>query len=395
MNAADTAWIIVATALVLFMTLPGLALFYGGLVRARNVLSVFMQCFGIACLMSVLWLAFGYSIAFGTGTTDYWGGLGHTFLSGIDASTVRDGTTLPEVLFFAFQMTFAIITPALIVGAYVERIGFGFVMTFSGLWMLLCYAPVVHWVWGGGFLADGGLFGATGLKDFAGGVVVHETAGLAALVIAVMLGARRNTTTPPHNPGFVMLGAAMLWVGWFGFNGGSQLAADGGAAMALTVTHISAAAASLTWALWERIKYGKASLVGMVTGTIAGLASITPASGFVGPVEALVIGSVAGVLCQEAVNLVRNSLKIDDTLDVFAVHGVGGIFGTIMIAVFGAGTWVAQIGSLVIVGIFTIVVTVVLVKLVSLVTPLRVSEEDEYTGLDLSAHGERAYDHTS
>ena len=395
MNAADTAWIIVATALVLFMTLPGLALFYGGLVRARNVLSVFMQCFGIACLMSVLWLAFGYSIAFGTGTTGYWGGLGHMFLSGVDATTVRDGTTLPEVLFFAFQMTFAIITPALIVGAYVERIGFGFVMTFSGLWMLLCYAPVVHWVWGGGFLADGGLFGATGLKDFAGGVVVHETAGLAALVIAVMLGARRNTTTPPHNPGFVMLGAALLWVGWFGFNGGSQLAADGGAAMALTVTHISAAAASLTWALWERIKYGKASLVGMVTGTIAGLASITPASGFVGPVEALVIGSVAGILCQEAVNLVRNSLKIDDTLDVFAVHGVGGIFGTIMIAVFGAGTWVAQIGSLVIVGIFTIVVTVVLVKLVSLVTPLRVSEEDEYTGLDLSAHGERAYDHTS
>jgi Amt family ammonium transporter len=395
MNAADTAWIIVATALVLFMTLPGLALFYGGLVRARNVLSVFMQCFGIACLMSVLWLAFGYSIAFGTGTTGYWGGLGHMFLSGVDATTVRDGTTLPEVLFFAFQMTFAIITPALIVGAYVERIGFGFVMTFSGLWMLLCYAPVVHWVWGGGFLADGGLFGATGLKDFAGGVVVHETAGLAALVIAVMLGARRNTTTPPHNPGFVMLGAAMLWVGWFGFNGGSQLAADGGAAMALTVTHISAAAASLTWALWERIKYGKASLVGMVTGTIAGLASITPASGFVGPVEALIIGSAAGILCQEAVNLVRNSLKIDDTLDVFAVHGVGGIFGTIMIAVFGAGTWVAQIGSLVIVGIFTIVVTVVLVKLVSLVTPLRVSEEDEYTGLDLSAHGERAYDHTS
>jgi Amt family ammonium transporter len=308
---------------------------------------------------------------------------------------VRDGTTLPEVLFFAFQMTFAIITPALIVGAYVERIGFGFVMTFSGLWMLLCYAPVVHWVWGGGILSDGGLFGASGLKDFAGGVVVHETAGLAALVIAVMLGARRNTTTPPHNPGYVMLGAAMLWVGWFGFNGGSQLAADGGAAMALTVTHISAAAASLTWALWERIKYGKASLVGMVTGTIAGLASITPASGFVGPIEALIIGSVAGILCQEAVNLVRNSLKIDDTLDVFAVHGVGGIFGTIMIAVFGAGSWAAQIGSLVIVGLFTVVVTVVLVKLVSFITPLRVNEEDEYTGLDLAAHGERAYDHTS
>ena len=395
MNAADTGWIIVATALVLFMTLPGLALFYGGLVRARNVLSVFMQCFGIACLVSVLWLAFGYSIAFGDGSSGYWGGLSHMFLYNIDVSTVRDGTTLPEVLFFAFQMTFAIITPALIVGAYVERVGFGFVMTFSGLWMLVCYAPVVHWVWGGGILSDGGLFGETGIKDFAGGVVVHETAGLAALVIAVLLGARRNTTTPPHNPGYVMLGAAMLWVGWFGFNGGSQLAADGGAAMALTVTHISAAAASLTWALWERIKYGKASLVGMVTGTIAGLASITPASGFVGPIEALVIGSVAGILCQEAVNIVRNNFKIDDTLDVFAVHGIGGIFGTIMIAVFGTGTWAAQIGSLVIVGVFTVTVTFALVKLVALVTPLRVSEEDEYTGLDLSAHGERAYDHSS
>ena len=395
MNAADTGWIIVATALVLFMTLPGLALFYGGLVRARNVLSVFMQCFGIACLVSVLWLAFGYSIAFGDGNSGYWGGLSHMFLYNIDVSTVRDGTTLPEVLFFAFQMTFAIITPALIVGAYVERVGFGFVMTFSGLWMLVCYAPVVHWVWGGGILSDGGLFGETGIKDFAGGVVVHETAGLAALVIAVLLGARRNTTTPPHNPGYVMLGAAMLWVGWFGFNGGSQLAADGGAAMALTVTHISAAAASLTWALWERIKYGKASLVGMVTGTIAGLASITPASGFVGPIEALVIGAVAGILCQEAVNIVRNNFKIDDTLDVFAVHGIGGIFGTIMIAVFGTGTWAAQIGSLVIVGVFTVTVTFALVKLVALVAPLRVSEEDEYTGLDLSAHGERAYDHSS
>jgi Amt family ammonium transporter len=395
MNSADTAWIIVATALVLFMTLPGLALFYGGLVRARNVLSVFMQCFGIACLMSLLWLAFGYSIAFGDGNSGFWGGFSHIFLNGVNAATVRDGTTLPEVLFFAFQMTFAIITPALIVGAYVERVGFGFVMIFSGLWMLLCYAPVVHWVWGGGILSDGGWFGEIGLKDFAGGVVVHETAGLAALVIAVLLGARRNTTTPPHNPGYVMLGAAMLWVGWFGFNGGSQLAADGGAAMALTVTHISAAAASLTWALWEWIKYGRTSLVGMVTGTIAGLASITPASGFVGPVEALIIGSIAGVVCQEAVNLVRNRFKIDDTLDVFAVHGVGGIFGTIMIAVFGAGNWFAQVGSLAIVGVFTVVVTFVLVKLVAIVTPLRVSEEDEYTGLDLSAHGERAYDHSS
>jgi Amt family ammonium transporter len=320
MNGADTAWIMVATALVLFMTLPGLALFYGGLVRARNVLSVFMHCYAIACLMSILWFVFGYSIAFGGGT--------------------------------------------------------------SG-------------VWGGGFLADGGIFGATGVRDFAGGIVVHETAGIAALIIAVFLGARRNRNTPPHNPGFVMIGAAMLWVGWFGFNGGSQLAADGGAAMAITVTHLSAAAASLTWALWERIKYGKASMVGLVTGTIAGLASITPASGFVGPVEALIIGAIAGVGCQEAVLLVRNKLRIDDTLDVFAVHGVGGIFGTIMIAVFGAGTWAAQLGSLAIVGVFTVVMTVVLVKIVSLVTPLRVDHETETNGLDLSVHGERAYDMSS
>jgi len=390
MNAADTGWIMVATALVLFMTLPGLALFYGGLVRARNVLSVFMHVYAIACLMSLLWLVFGYSIAFGSGTSGYWGGLDKLLLIGVTADDLTG--TLPEVAFFAFQMTFAIITPALIAGAYVERIGFGFVLLFSGAWMLLVYAPVVHWIWGGGFLADGGIFGETGVRDFAGGIVVHETAGIAALVIAVFLGPRRNRTTPPHSPAFVMIGAAMLWVGWFGFNGGSQLAADGGAAMAITVTHISAATASLTWALWERIKYGKASMVGLVTGTIAGLASITPASGFVGPVEALIIGAIAGVLCQEAVTVVRNRLKIDDTLDVFAVHGVGGIFGTIMIAVFGAGAWAAQIGSLVIVGLFTLVVTVGLVKLVALVTPLRVDGETETNGLDLSVHGERAYD---
>jgi Amt family ammonium transporter len=390
MNGADTAWIIVATALVLFMTLPGLALFYGGLVRARNVLSVFMQCYAIACLMSVLWFMFGYSIAFGDGISGYWGGLGKSFLTGITADSLVG--TLPEVLFFAFQMTFAIITPALIIGAYVERIGFGFVLLFSGLWMLLCYAPVVHWVWGGGMLADGGIFGDIGVRDFAGGIVVHETAGLAALVIAVALGPRLNSNTPPHNPGYVMIGAAMLWVGWFGFNGGSQLAADGGAAMALTVTHISAATASLSWAFWEKIKYGKTSLVGMVTGTIAGLASITPASGFVGPIEALVIGGIAGVLCQEAVNLIRDRLKIDDTLDVFAVHGVGGIFGTVMIAAFGAGSWFAQLGSLVIVGLFTLLVTLVLLKVTALITPLRVDMEEEINGLDISVHGERAYD---
>ncbi|MBO6867856.1 MAG: ammonium transporter [Thalassococcus sp.] len=392
MNGADTAWIIVATALVLFMTLPGLALFYGGLVRARNVLSVFMHCYAIACLMSVLWFAFGYSIAFGDGNA-YWGGLGKMFLDGVTVDSLSG--TLPEILFFAFQMTFAIITPALIVGAYVERVGFAFVLIFSSLWMLICYAPVVHWIWGGGMLADGGIFGETGARDFAGGIVVHETAGLAALIIAMFLGPRKNKTTPPHAPGYTMIGAAMLWVGWFGFNGGSQLAADGGAAMALTVTHISAATASLTWALWEKIKFGRASLIGMVTGTIAGLASITPASGFVGPVEALIIGAVAGILCQEAVNLIRNKLQIDDTLDVFAVHGVGGIFGTIMIAAFGAGSWAAQLGSLAIVGVFTIVVTVALVYITKLVTPLRVDDETEHNGLDISVHGERAYDITS
>ena len=393
MIGADTAWILVATALVLFMTLPGLALFYGGLVRSRNVLSVFMHCYAIACLMSILWLAFGYTIAFGSGGTGIWGGLDKAFLSGVSSDSLSG--TLPEVLFFAFQMTFAIITPALIVGAYVERVNFAFVLTFSALWMLLCYAPVVHWIWGGGFLADGGIFGETGVKDFAGGIVVHETAGLAALIIAYFLGPRKNKTTPPHNPGYVMIGAAMLWVGWFGFNGGSQLAADGGAAMALTVTHISAAAASLTWALWEKIKYGRASLVGLVTGTIAGLASITPVSGFVGPLEALLIGSVAGILCQEAVTFVRNKLQIDDTLDVFAVHGVGGIFGTLMIALFGKGIWVAQIGSLVIVGVFTCVLTVLLVKIVGAATGLRVDAETETNGLDLSVHGERAYDMNS
>jgi len=393
MNGADTAWILVATALVLFMSLPGLALFYGGLVRARNVLSVFMHVYAIAALMSVLWLAFGYTIAFGSGTSGLWGGLDKAFLMGVTADSLSG--TLPEVLFFAFQMTFAIITPALIVGAYVERVGFGFVLLFSSLWMLLCYAPVVHWIWGGGMMSDGGILGAVGVKDFAGGIVVHETAGLAALMVAFFLGPRKNRTTPPHSPGFVMIGAGMLWVGWFGFNGGSQLAADGGAAMALTVTHISAATASLSWALWEKIKYGKASLVGIVTGTIAGLASITPASGFVGPIEALIIGAVAGVLCQEAVNLIRNKMRIDDTLDVFAVHGVGGIFGTIMIALFGHGSWLAQMGALVVVGAFTLVVTFILIKLVAMVTPLRVDLETETNGLDLSAHGERAYDFTS
>ena len=389
MNAADTAFILIATALVLFMTLPGLALFYGGLVRGRNVLSVFTHCFAIAALVSVLWLAVGYSIAFGSGGA-WWGGLGLAFLSGVDASTLKGN--LPEVLFFAFQMTFAIITPALIVGAYVERVGFGFVLLFSALWLLCVYAPVAHWIWGGGAMADGGIFGAVGVHDFAGGIVVHETAGLAALVLAIMIGPRRHRTTPPHQPGMVMMGAGMLWVGWFGFNGGSALAANGQAAMAITVTHLSAAAAGLSWALWERIKFGRVSTVGLVTGMVAGLASITPASGYVGPVAALVIGGVAGVLCQEAVVLVKGRLRIDDTLDVFGVHGVGGIFGTLMVAVLGQGSWTAQIGGLVVVGVWTCVVTWGLVKLVGLVTPLRVDAETEANGLDQTVHGERGYE---
>ncbi len=389
MNAADTAWIIVATALVLMMTLPGLALFYGGLVRARNVLSVFAQCFGIAALISLLWMVAGYSIAFGD-ASPWWGGLGKALLLGIDADSLSG--SLPEILFAAFQMTFAIITPALIVGAYVERIGFGFVMAFSAAWMLLVYAPVAHWIWGGGFLSDGGIFGALGARDFAGGIVVHETAGLASLVVAFFLGARKVKTKPPHNPAYVAIGAGLLWVGWFGFNAGSQLAADGGAAMALMVTHLSAATATLSWAAWERIKYGKTSLIGLVTGSIAGLASITPASGFVGPVEAVIIGGVAGIICQEACALIKGRLKIDDTLDVFAVHGIGGIFGTIMVAVFGHATFSAQLGALAIVGVYVIVVSAVLVKLVGLFTPLRVSAEDEEAGLDLAAHGEQAYE---
>ena len=392
MNGADTSFILIATALVLFMTLPGLALFYGGLVRARNVLSVFMQCFSIACLMSILWLAFGYAIAFG-GKGPFWGGLSKVFLRGVTADSLTG--TLPEVLFFAFQMTFAIITPALIVGAYVERIGFTFVLIFSGLWMLVCYAPVAHWIWGGGFLSDGGIFGTLGVRDFAGGIVVHETAGLAALILVVILGPRRKTNIPPHNPGMVMVGAAMLWVGWFGFNGGSALAATGQAAMAITVTHLSAAAASLSWAIWERVKFGRSSLVGTVTGTIAGLATITPVSGYVAPVEALILGAIAGVLCQEAVLLIKNKLKVDDTLDVFAVHGLGGILGTLMVAVFGYGSYVAQLGSLAIVGLWTVGVTLVLIYLVKAIVPMRVTPEAEETGLDLSWHGERAYDLTS
>jgi len=397
MNAADTSWIIVASALVLFMTLPGLALFYGGLVRSRNVLSVFMHNYSIACIMSVLWLAVGYSIAFGSENI-FWGGFSKLFLLGVSSEDLSG--TIPEILFFTFQMTFAVITPALIVGAYVERITYSFVLTFSAIWMLVVYAPVVHWIWGGGLLSEGNLF-EVGVYDFAGGIVVHETAGLAALTIAFFLGPRRDKNKPPHNPGMVMIGAAMLWVGWFGFNGGSQLAADGGAALAITVTHISAATASISWAAWEKVKYGKASLVGMVTGTIAGLASITPASGFVGPIEALIIGLIAGILCQEGTIYIKKNINIDDTLDVFAVHGLGGIFGTIMISLLAlagfenGSSFISQIGGILIVGVYTIVVTAILILVIKQFVPLRVSEEIETEGLDLSEHGEKAYDFRS
>ena len=388
MDAANTAWILTSTALVLFMTLPGLALFYGGLVRARNVLSVFMQTFSIAALMSVLWLVIGYSLAFGEGNA-WIGDFSKVFLLGVDAESLSGD--IPEVVFFAFQMTFAIITPALIVGAFVERINYLFVLAFSGLWMVLCYAPVVHWVW-----HENGWAFQMGVTDLAGGIVVHETAGLAALLIAFFLGPRKDKAKPPHNPGYVMIGASMLWVGWFGFNAGSQLGANGAAGMTLVVTHISAATASLTWAAWEYFKHKKASMVGMVSGTIAGLASITPASGSVGPIEALIIGAIAGILCQEAVNFMKAKVKrIDDTLDVFAVHGVGGIFGTLMIAVFGAASWGAQLTGLAVTGVYTVVVTAAIIYGLKLIIPIRVDQETEYMGLDISQHGERAYDHVS
>lgn len=394
-SAADTAWITVATALVLFMTLPGLAMFYGGLVRSRNVLSIFMHCFSLACVMSLLWFIVGYSMAFGGAPVQIGnlgsiiGGFDKVLLLNINADSLVG--TIPELLFFLFQMTFAIITAAVIAGAYVERVQFGFVLLFSSLWMLLCYAPVAHWVWGGGFLSDGGIFGETGAKDFAGGIVVHETAGIAALVIAVILGKRKFLTAIPHNPGYTIIGAGMLWVGWYGFNGGSQLAADYGAVQAIVVTHLAAAAGSLSWAAWEKIRIKKASPIGLVTGTIAGLAAVTPASGFVTPLQAIVIGALSGLICNYAVRLIRGKMQVDDSLDVFAVHGAGGIFGTIMIAVFGLGTWQAQLGSVVIVGVYTLVVTIGIVKLVALITPIRVDEDAEIRGLDISSHGERAY----
>lgn len=400
MQGADTAWILTATALVLFMTLPGLALFYAGLVRSQNVLSVLMNCFAIAATVSILWFAVGYSIAFGDGNA-WWGGLGKSFLSGVDIDSLTG--TIPENLFFMFQMTFAIITPALIVGAYPERIHFSFVIAFSLVWVLIVYAPVVHWVWGGGFLYE------MGLLDFAGGVVVHVTAGVSALVLAMMLGPRRGfpkEVQPPHSPGLTMIGAAMLWVGWFGFNAGSALAADATAGMAMTVTHISAAAGAIAWSVMELIRYRKASLIGAVTGMVAGLATITPASGSVGPVGGLVLGLAGGVVCYMITQLIKQRFKIDDSLDVFAVHGVGGILGTLLTAVFvtvalgGNGlaegmTMGGQLGvqalGIVIVAIWSGALTAIIVLVLKMFLTFRVDEETELQGLDLAMHGERGY----
>ena len=401
-DAGDTAWLITATALVLFMTLPGLALFYGGLVRAENLLSVLMQCFAIACLVSVAWLAGAYSLAF-NGAGAWIGNLDKALLLGLPRDAVAPNTTLPETVFFMFQMTFAIITPALIVGAFVERMRFGAVLLFSLLWLLLVYVPVAHWVWGGGWLAQ------RGVLDFAGGLVVHLTAGISALVLAVMLGPRTgfpDDVRPPHAPWMTMAGACMLWVGWFGFNAGSALKAGADAGMAMTVTHISAATAALVWILIEWVKFNKPSMVGAVTGAIAGLASITPASGFVGPGAALLIGIAGGAICYVMVGLVKRRFRIDDSLDVFAVHGVGGAIGVLLTAVFidaalggiglaegrsVSGQAVIQLTGIAAVLLWSLVVSFVIAKVVQAVAGLRVNAETEEQGLDLRVHGERGY----
>ncbi len=405
LSGGNTAWLLTSTALVLFMTLPGLAMFYGGLVRARHVLSVLMHCMAIACLASVLWLVVVYSLAFGDGgAANAWiGGMDKAFLAGVGAESMSGD--IPESLFFMFQMTFAIITPALIVGAYPERVKFAAVVLFSGAWLILVYAPVAHWVWGGGWLAELGVF------DFAGGLVVHATAGASAVVFAMVLGARRGfpqELRPPHSPGMTMIGAGMLWVGWFGFNAGSALAADGSAAMAMTVTHISAATASLVWMAIEWVKHGKPSLVGIVTGTIAGLATITPASGFVGPIGGLVYGLVAGSACFYAVQFIKHRLKIDDSLDVFAVHGIGGILGTLMAAVFAlpslggmglpegqtvAGQFGVQVLGVVATVVWSVIFSYIILKVVGAIVGLRVTADDETEGLDVTSHGEHAYDY--
>jgi Amt family ammonium transporter len=403
LNGADTAWMIVASALVLFMTLPGLALFYAGLVRAKNVLSVLMQCFAITCVVTLAWVIVGYSLAFGDGgAMNAWhGGFAKAFLAGIDVKTVKG--TLPESLFAMYQLTFAIITPALVIGAFAERVRFSAMLIFSVLWLLFVYVPVAHWVWGDGWLQK------LGVMDFAGGTVVHANAGIAALVCALMLGRRRgfpDTAMPPHNMAMVVTGACMLWVGWFGFNAGSALAADGTAAMAMLVTHIAAATASLAWMGCEWTRYGKPSVLGIVTGMVAGLGTITPASGFVGPMGAIAIGLAAGVLCFFATNYFKRALGIDDSLDVFPVHGVGGILGTTLTGVFAAaafggigypegqsmgGQVAVQLAGVAATLIWSGALTWAILKLTDALVGMRVADEEENEGLDTVLHNEKGY----
>ncbi len=399
---SNTAWILTSTALVLFMTLPGLAFFYGGLVRSKNVLSVLMQCFSLACLVSIMWVAFLYSLAFGDGGSlnSYIGGLDNSFLAGLSLGSMSGD--IPETVFIMFQLTFAIITPALIVGGFAERMKFSSLFVFRFVCMILVYAPICHMVWGGGFL------GEMGLMDFAGGTVVHINAGVAALVLAVYLGNRtgfQSVPMPPHNLSMTVAGASMLWVGWFGFNAGSALAADQSAGMAMLVTHIGAASGSLAWMFREWSKSGKPSVLGIVTGMVAGLGTITPASGFVGPIGALVIGILAGLICYEATQYIKNKIRIDDSLDVFPVHGVGGILGTLLTAVFASSQYgglglensiseqfMIQLFGVVFTIIWCTLFTLVAIKVAEMFTGnLRVTSEDEETGVDISSHGESSY----
>ena len=402
LDSGDTAWMLTSTALVLFMTLPGLALFYAGLVRSRNVLSVVMQCFAIACMVTVIWVACGYSMAFGgSALNGLVGDLSKAWLSGVGLDALSG--SYPETVFVMFQLTFAIITPALIVGAFAERMRFSAMMLFTGTWVVIVYFPVAHWVWGGGWL------GAMGFRDFAGGAVVHVTAGVAAVLAAIVTGNRRGfpeSPMPPHNLPMTVTGACMLWVGWFGFNAGSALAADGAAGMAMLVTHISAAVGSLTWMTAEWVKFGKPSVLGIVTGMVAGLATITPASGFVGPMGALVIGVAGGLGCFLATQFMKRTLKIDDSLDVFSVHGVGGMIGLLLTAVFSAaslgglglddgvsigGQLGVQVLGIVATAVWCAAASLVLLKLIAAVVPLRVASEEETEGLDLVLHEERGY----
>ncbi len=401
LNGADTAWILTSTALVLFMTIPGLALFYAGLVRSKNVLSVLMQCFAITSMASILWFAYGYGLAFGDGgSMNKWIGSIDWFMSSVTRDSLSG--TIPETVFVMFQMTFAIITPALIVGGFAERMKFSAMLWFSGIWLTVVYLPVCHWVWGGGWLSD------MGLLDFAGGTVVHVNAGVAAIVAALVLGNRKgfgHTAMPPHNLTMTVAGAAMLWVGWFGFNAGSALAANGDAGMAMLVTHIGAAAGSLAWMFMEWVRHGKPSVLGIVTGMVAGLGTITPASGYVGPMAAVIIGLAAGVVCYVATAFIKRTLKIDDSLDVFPVHGVGGVLGTLCAGLFvgtlggvgladgmttGGQVWVQFIGVAATFG-YCAVATWIILKIIDVVVGLRVTEDEETQGLDIVLHDETGY----